>query len=123
MRKRRPALLWCCSTAPSRGPRSTGRSGRATLDGWPRSCWPAERARGPHFYGTTSLNCGSAPISAWRGDPDRKKTLLEHDVEDWRATGDVPGSPLRLDGLWWRARKHQHEFRSDALGGLNLDPT
>ena len=31
----------------------TGRSGRATLDGWPRSCWPAERARSPHFYGTT----------------------------------------------------------------------
>jgi hypothetical protein len=31
----------------------TGRSGRATLDGWPRSCWPAERTRSPHFYGTT----------------------------------------------------------------------
>jgi hypothetical protein len=35
------------------GPRSTARSGRATLDGWPRSCWPAERPRAPHFYGTT----------------------------------------------------------------------
>jgi hypothetical protein len=23
------------------------------ITGWPRSCWPAEGARSPHFYGTT----------------------------------------------------------------------
>src|SRR6266851_176817 len=65
-RKRRLALLSCCSTAPSRGPRLTGRSGRATLDGWPRSCWPAECARSPHFYGTKFVELHRASRSVAR---------------------------------------------------------
>ena len=30
---------------------------------------------------------------------------------------------LRLQRFWWCARKRQHERRSNALGGLNLNPT
>src|SRR5712692_8444037 len=66
MRKRRLARLSCCSTAPSRGPRLTGRSGRATLDGWPRSCWPAECARSPHVYGTKFVELHRASRSVAR---------------------------------------------------------
>jgi hypothetical protein len=41
----------------------TGRSGRATLDGWPRSCWPVERARFARapYAGTLARGAPGAP--------------------------------------------------------------
>src|SRR6185503_6972477 len=30
---------------------------------------------------------------------------------------------LRLHGFWWCEGKREHECRSDALGGLDFDPT
>jgi hypothetical protein len=42
-----------------------------------------------------SLNCGSAPAPAWRDDPERLKTLLDHDVDLHRAAVEERGSAWR----------------------------
>src|SRR3989441_11199541 len=42
-----------------------------------------------------SLNCGSAPAPAWRDDPERLKTLLDHDVDLHRTAVEERGSAWR----------------------------
>src|SRR2546428_10312706 len=42
-----------------------------------------------------SLNCGSAPAPAWRDDPERLKTTLDHDVDLHRTAVEERGSAWR----------------------------
>ena len=85
------------------------------LDGWPGSCWPAERARAPDLF----LVGFRAALHNFRF---RSVALADHESEGTCAGGAICGvaNPLGRSGLVARARHHRVrvERNRDKLAGV-----